>query len=278
MRSLDDRALEKNGRLGNTMSGGQRTGAVTTVIITLLVLGAFASLSMVNAGRRQQIVDPPSVALQFRCPTYILSGKTPITLRAEVLRARQLLGEHRAKQITFSWHTSAGTITSGEGKPQIVLDPHQIRSDNIASLEVRLQIAGGPPELDTEKTCTIRVDPKCEAPRVFDSFSQVSLSGEHQHLDNLARVLRQAGLQSRIYIIAYAGRDACIWEAEWRAKRARDYLTQRWSIPGEQILTVDGGFREHWRIDLFKVADSCGPMPTPTIQTDEARIIGLCSD
>jgi hypothetical protein len=260
------------------MSTARRTGTVTTVIITLLVLGAFSPLSIVSTGRQQQIVDRPSVALEFRCPMYILSGKTPIRLRAEVLRARQLLGEHRAKQITFSWHTSAGTIKSGQGKPQIVLDTHQIRSEDIASLEVRLLIAGGPPELDTEKTCTIRIDPRCEAPRVFDSYSQVSLSDEHQHLDNLARNLQQARRQSKIYIIAYAGKDACIWEAEWRAKRARDYLTQSWSIPGEQIITVDGGFQEHWQIELFKVEDRCGPMPTPTIQTDEARINGLCSD
>lgn len=135
------------------------------------------------------------------------------------------------------------------------------------------------PECESKKSCSLRFDFKCTPPNQFDKYGDLPFKDEEFHLDNLARSLMEKGPDSITYLLAYAGRSACISEAQWRANRAKKYLIEKHKIKDDRIIVVDGGFRENLAIELFLLPRNvCGPFTTPTVRTSDAEIGGLCSD
>lgn len=247
--------------------------------IRLLTFSGVLALLLTQAGNPQQNFDPPRVALDFRCPTYVLAGNAPITMHAEVMGARGLLDEEQAKRIRFKWQLSGAKLLTGQGSGKIIIDPAGLQTPGIGCIDVKLEVEGGPPDLQREKTCLLRVDPKCNAPQIFDQYGGVAVIEERQHLDHFAKYLKDTGPESIAYIISYSGRSACIYEAQWRANRAKRYLIEKHSLPKDRIVEVDGGVRENWNVDLFiQTRGTCGPLPTPTLARDEAHVRGQCSD
>ena len=247
--------------------------------IRLLSFSGVLALLLTQADNPQQNFDPPRVALDFRCPTYVLAGNAPIAMHAEVMGARGLLDEEQAKRIRFKWQLSGAKLLSGQGSGKIMIDPAGLQSTGIACIDVKLEIEAAPPDLQREKTCRLRVDPKCSAPQIFDQYGDVAVIEERQHLDHLAKYLKDTGPESIAYIISYSGRSACIYEAQWRANRAKRYLVEKHSLPKDRIVEVDGGVRENWNVDLFiQTRSTCGPLPSPTLARDEALVRGQCSD
>jgi hypothetical protein len=234
---------------------------------------------LTQAGNTQQHFDPPRVALDFRCPAYVLAGNAPITLYAEVIGARRLLDEEQAKRILFKWELSGAQLLSGQGSGKILIDPAGLQTTGISCIDVKLEVEGGPPDLQRQKTCLLKVDPECSAPQIFDHYGRIPVIEEHQRLDRLAKHMKSAGSESIAYIIGYSGRSACIYEGQWRADRAKKYLVETHSLLKDRIVDVDGGVRENWNVDLFvQTHGTCGPLPTPTLGRDEAHVRGACSD
>src|SRR4030095_13526106 len=219
---------------------------------------------------QQQNTDPPRVALDFRCPTYVLPGNTPITMYAEVLGARQLLDQETASRIRFRWQLAGGNLHSGQGSGKIVFDSISSASNPITVVNVKLQIRSAPPELESEKSCTIKVDSGCIGTQLMDQYSGISLDEEQRRLDRIAEYLIRTGPESIAYIASYMGRRACIGESEWRAARAKKYLVEKQNISATRIVEVDGGVREHWSVEVFvQTQGTCGPIPTPTVARDD---------
>lgn len=110
--------------------------------------------------------------------------------------------------------------------------------------------------------------------RPFDEYSDLPLENEGPRLDNLA-IMLQSAPDMKGYIIVYAGRDACVNEARDRARGARGYVLSRRGIKPQQVLAVDGGYREISATELYLVPNNApAPTPMPTIASSEAQIIG----
>src|SRR5687768_16458075 len=82
-----------------------------------LVLGS--SLSMPTATTQH----PPralTLSTYIQCPTYPISGKTPITLHADISGTEDA---RIVKDVIFDWSVSQGSIVSGQGTRKLVFDP-----------------------------------------------------------------------------------------------------------------------------------------------------------
>src|SRR5689334_24785258 len=66
-----------------------------------------------------------------------------------------------------------------------------------------------------------------------------SLDEENQHLDRFAETLKAGPPESIGYIFSYAGKNACIYEAGWRAKRIRQYLVEKYNFPTKRLVVVE---------------------------------------
>ena len=219
---------------------------------------------------------PPHLSVQLQCPKYPVSGRSPITLYADILGTDD---PEILKPITFKWRVSGGELVSGQGTRSIVLDVLKNESTPVTEVKVRLEADGGPPSMVFENSCNLRVDSNCEVAPIIDQYSSISTAKEHEHLDRLAASLKQGLPNSTAYIIAYGGKRSCIYEASWRAERAREYLVKTHHLPGERVIAVDGGFRESWAIDLFvQPTDGCGPLPSPVLKRSQVHIQGQCAN
>lgn len=244
-------------------------------LATATVLG----LILREAGYPQQITDPPRAALELRCPSFVLAGNQSMTLQADILGATEVLGEDKANRIAYSWEVSGGRALTVQGTSKITIDSADLPPQFVGSINVKLKLQGVPPDLEHERTCTLKVDTRCPAPHLYDQYGDIPLTDEQLRLDRLAKSLANSGAGAVAYIVAYAGRNACFLEAELRANRAKKYLVDQLRLEASRIVAVDGGFRECFAIDLFiSPSDNCGPFPTPTVLRSKAKIIEPCSD
>ena len=77
------------------------------------------------------------------------------------------------------------------------------------------------------------------------------------------------------YIITYAGKVSKKLEARTMAEKAMRHFTVLRKIPTERVTAIDGGFRETAEYELFLVpAEMPPPTPTPTVASNQVRIIG----
>jgi hypothetical protein len=200
-------------------------------------------------------------------------------MRAEIIGAKELLDEQQLKRILFKWELSEGRLLNGQGTGTVTIDTSDISTKKISCIDLKLIVEGAPPYMETEKTCKLRIDPKCDAPTLFNEYGESSGREKRQHLNRLAAYLKNAGPDATAYIISYAGRSACHYEAEWRSDRVRKYLVESGNVPNDHIITVDGGGRENWTVDLFvQTQGTCGPLPSPTLQRNEMQVSGQCAE
>jgi len=96
--------------------------------------------------------------------------------------------------------------------------------------------------------------------RPYLSYFDVSLKEEMIRLEFFAEKWERDSPQSNVYIIGYGGREACPDEGLNRARRARDFLIQRFKIPSARITAVDGGSNLAVWVELFIVPPG-GPRP-----------------
>jgi hypothetical protein len=245
----------------------------------LIVLAVTFGLLLAPLGATQKIDAPPEVVLDYRCPTYVLPGNTPIIMRADIRGAKQLLSEPQRKSIFFKWELSEGRLLDGQGTEKVTVDTSSIGKGEISSIELKLQVEGAPPAMEREKTCTLRIDPQCNEPSLFDEYEGASGKEERQHLDRFAAYVKAAGPEATAYVISYEGRSACYYEAQWRADRATRYLVEKHGLSLPRVISVDGGVRERWSVDLFVQSQGrCGPLPRPELPRDEACFTGECSE
>ena len=92
----------------------------------------------------------------------------------------------------------------------------------------------------------------------FDEYSSLSFTDEKARLDNFAiRLLREPKMKG--YIIIYSDQGMLSSEAQARAKRAKDYLVRARGLDAVRIVTVDGGRRERFEVELYALPSSISP-------------------
>lgn len=92
----------------------------------------------------------------------------------------------------------------------------------------------------------------------FDEYSNLSFTDEKARLDNFAiRLLREPKMKG--YIIVYFDQSMLSGEAQARAKRAKDYLVKARGLDAVRIVTIDGGRREKFEIELYALPSSISP-------------------
>lgn len=110
----------------------------------------------------------------------------------------------------------------------------------------------------------------------FEEFGDVNCEDEYARLDNFALNLQNSPAAKGV-IVFYGGRRfrgqlPRRGDATTRAARLNSYLTQRRGIPKEQVIVIDGGYREAWYAELWIVPPGADlPVGSPTIPLKEMR-------
>jgi hypothetical protein len=138
---------------------------------------------------RQQTPHLPRLALNFRCPNYVLPGAAPLSLEADVFGTQD---SESVKGLTFNWQLSAAKIISGQGSRKIAIESATLPVNRISTISAVVTVEGGPPEMISRQSCILRVNPSCSEPQLVDSYSVVTLHEERQHLNRLAKLLMKA--------------------------------------------------------------------------------------
>src|SRR5689334_22747133 len=114
-------------------------------------------LSSIPAGRsgQQTREAPPPLFIQFFCPSYPVSTRSPITLFGDIFGTED---PDKLKGISFCWKISRGKFLSGQGTRLMTFQANTTEKDVV---EVRFHVEGGPPELNFQSSCLLTIDPRC---------------------------------------------------------------------------------------------------------------------
>jgi hypothetical protein len=110
-------------------------------------------------------------------------------------------------------------------------------------------------------------------PSPFIIYPDISVTEEKAHLSSFAKQL-QSKVDSRGFIVVYAGQKARAGEAKEHATFAKNYVINKYGIKPERVVTIDGGFREKFAVELYVISrDMREPLTLPTIRPSNIQII-----
>jgi hypothetical protein len=174
-----------------------------------------------------------------------------------------------ANKITYTWVVSAGSIKSGQGTPSIVVDTTGV--PGYLTLTATVTATGLEDFCPKSASCAVGIIPQIGYHDNIDDYGNIRWVDEQARLDNLA-VKLQEWPEGRGYIVAYGGRLSTIGEARRRAERARKYLMTKRNIPADQIVAIDGGYRERFAVHLLlRPKEAPPPEPWPTVDPGEIK-------
>lgn len=110
-----------------------------------------------------------------------------------------------------------------------------------------------------------------KAPRKIDSYNDKiqSSEAEQAHLDNIAISLQEEP-NSKLFIVAYGGREDAPGKAQRYALRAKNYLSKTRGVDPKRIEAVDGGRREDFVVEVWLVPEGASfPKPTPNVTVED---------
>ena len=110
----------------------------------------------------------------------------------------------------------------------------------------------------------------------FDEFSDLNCEGEMARLDNFAIQLQNQPEAKGVIIFfggkTFRGRLPKRGEAEARAARLKPYLVRRRGIPTTQVIVINGGYAEEWRVELWIIPPGASlPTPFTTVPVTEIK-------
>ena len=86
--------------------------------------------------------------------------------------------------------------------------------------------------------------------RKFDEWHDIPFSDEKARLDNAALQLRQ-DRGYIIYLVIYAGKTACVGEAQARGIRAKNHLVRKRHVNPQQVIWIDGGYKDRVTTEVW---------------------------
>lgn len=268
-----------------TISSGQGTSQIT--VDTIGQVAGSSVTATVEVGGYDPSCDTtkscttPLRTLTPNCPTIEVIGQDTARV-GEAIGFRGIIkGGDPNVTPTFNWTMAAGTIQSGQGTSQIVVDTTGLPINS--SVTAMLEVGGFDPSCKTIASDTTRiVGQDVPSTRKFDQYGDLTREGqegesafadENARLDNFAFQLQsEPGAQG--HIIVYGTRLGRPEEVRERAARAKDYLVNVRGIDASRIAAVDGGLRNEFTFELWIVpAGATPPTPTPTEQRDDLTAI-----
>ena len=103
-------------------------------------------------------------------------------------------------------------------------------------------------------------------PRKFDEYSKLAWSDEKARLDNAALSLQRESRGLVMFLVAYAGREACVGEAEKRNTLAKNNLVNRRHVSPNRILLMDSGYEDKPLVEIWILPRDVKPHPNPTVE------------
>ena len=101
--------------------------------------------------------------------------------------------------------------------------------------------------------------PSADSFTAFDKYGNLCWEDEKARLDNFAIQLQRNSSKPRGFIIVAAGRSSCTNEANYRAKRAKDYLVKL-GVSSDRVVIRDVGFEDEVATELW-VVPTGSPFP-----------------
>ena len=243
------------------------------LLLSSLFVGLLFALSVSGIQQDPKPLNQFPTMLDFNCPKYSVPRTSSVKMIGEVVGTKQILGEKAARSVKYNWQVSRGEI-QGQGTPRLVWSA--LANQVLSELEITLYITGAAPEIPHRSSCIIKFDPDCIEEKIGELRDDPNR--EESVLDAAAKRFKAANQRSILYVVGYAGRDACIWEGDWLSKRAKEYLVRKHNLDAARILQIEGGHRENWAVELLLFpAAKCGPLPLPSILPSDARMAGQCS-
>jgi hypothetical protein len=106
----------------------------------------------------------------------------------------------------------------------------------------------------------------------FDEYEELPFAEEKARLDNIV-VEQKKHPGSVIFLMVYAARHGCRGQAQTHALRARRYVIKKHGIAPEQIVWLDGGYRERLLVVTWILPwEYPPPTPTGTIPKAEVKL------
>jgi hypothetical protein len=119
------------------------------------------------------------------------------------------------------------------------------------------------------------VDLPCGGITRFAEYGNIQAGDERAVLDHLAKQLHMSW-DEKVYVLVYAGQEACVDEARLRALRIKNYLVKKYAIATDRIVWKDGGFKVDLSTELW-ILPRTSRLPDASPQLDHAnRILGTC--
>jgi hypothetical protein len=106
-----------------------------------------------------------------------------------------------------------------------------------------------------------------QLPRLFDTYGVITSTSEAEmaRLDNFDGEFKKDPT-SKVYIIGYNGRDDPPGKARRYILRAKNYLVEVRGVERNRIVTIEGGRREDFIVELWIVpSGASAPLQTPSI-------------
>lgn len=95
-------------------------------------------------------------------------------------------------------------------------------------------------------------------PRKFDEVRTLEWTDLMARLDNVAINFQQEPSNILLYLIAYAGQQACIGQADDLNLRAKKYLVRR-GVASTRVILIDGGYLEKPMLDVWMLPSHVYP-------------------
>ena len=117
-------------------------------------------------------------------------------------------------------------------------------------------------------------DPCGGIPR-FAEYGNLRAEDERAVLDHVAQQLRNSS-DEIVYVLVYAGQEACVNEARLRTIRIKNYLVKKRAIAPDRIVLKDGGFKPDLSTELWLLPRT-GRLPEASPMLDRAnKFLGRC--
>lgn len=205
------------------------------------------------------------------CPRVVVSCLDSVTPGTPATFSATINGGDPAAKITFNWAVSMGTISSGQGTSTITVDTTGITD---GELKATVEVGGFPGGCATSTSCSTTAVRIHVFDDKIDEYGNLKFADEQARLDNFG--IEVQNLPEHVgYIVGYGGRRSRRGEAARRIARAKRYLVTVRAIPAEQLVTIDGGYREELSVELrIRPKEMRPPQPFPTVDPSEVIFIG----
>jgi hypothetical protein len=208
-----------------------------------------------------------AAGVDAQCPKVSVSGPDSVQPEQPATFTVSVTGGDRNLTPTFNWTVSAGTISSGQGTSTITVDTTYERSSIITAT---VDVGGYERRCPTTDSSTTSIISRPTA-RKIDEYGTMMPNDRNDRIDNFAIVL-QEDPTAQGYIIAYGGRRTATGAAAATLKATRGYLIYTRGISSDRIVTINGGYREAPKTELWAVPQGAAPpQAEPTVDPSEIK-------